>query len=350
LERQAQPVATDIHTDLDIAKIGQGDENALRAYWSVSAAARAIDAPLIPMEPFEELLAERADERSLRRHRWIARAGDHPVGIALLELPTLDNADAGHVTIEVHPEHRRRGVGRALLTVASATMRAERRTNAVAFVAERLDVATTPGVAFAEAIGAKRALDEICRSLELVDVTDDQLAQVEQDAATYSEGYELVSWVGPCPDDLIEDYTRLTGRMTTDAPMGDLDLEPETWDPERVRESEERNVRLRRRWVTTAARHQASGQLVAYTDIGWSEHIDGTAFQWMTIVDPLHRGRHLGLLIKAANLRLLRREQPRVERVLTWNAESNKHMIAINERLGFRPQLRFCQWQLRVSP
>jgi RimJ/RimL family protein N-acetyltransferase len=102
--------------------------------------------------------------------------------------------------------------------------------------------------------------------------------------------------------------------------------------------------------VTTAARHQASGQLVAYTDIGWSEHIDGTAFQWMTIVDPLHRGRHLGLLIKAANLRLLRREQPSVERVLTWNAESNKHMIAINERLGFRPQLRFCQWQLRVSP
>jgi GNAT superfamily N-acetyltransferase len=343
-------VAVEMSTELDIAEIAQGDEDALRAYWSVSAAARAIDAPLIPMEPLDELLAERSDERSLRRHRWIARAGDNPVGMALLELPTLDNMDAGHVTIEVHPEHRRRGVGRALLTVASAQMRAEHRTNAVAFVAERLDVAKTPGVAFAEAMGATRALEEICRSLELVTVTDDQLAALEEDAATYAEGYELVSWVGACPDALIDDYTRLTGRMTTDAPMGDLDLEPETWDPERVRESEERNVRLRRRWVTTAARHQASGQLVAYTDIGWSEHVDGTAFQWMTIVDPHHRGRHLGLLIKAANLRLLRREQPGAERVLTWNAESNQHMIAINERLGFQPQLRFCQWQLKVSP
>jgi GNAT superfamily N-acetyltransferase len=349
-ERQAQPVNIDVNTDLDVAEIAQGDEAALHEYWSVSAAARTLDAPLIPMEPFDELLAERSDERSVLRHRWIARAGDRPVGIALLELPTLDNVEAAHITLEVHPDHRRRGVGRELLSIASAQLRAAGRTNVIAFVAERLDVATTPGVAFAEAVGAKRALDEICRSLELADVTDAQLAAAEDDAATHAAGYELVSWVGACPDVLIEDFARLTGRMTTDAPKGDLDLEPETWDPERVRESEERNVRLRRRWVTTAARHQASGDLVAYTDMGWSEHIAGTAFQWMTIVDPQHRGRHLGLLIKAANLRLLRRELPSAERVITWNAESNEHMIAINERLGFQPQLRFSQWQLRLSP
>jgi hypothetical protein len=70
----------------------------------------------------------------------------------------------------------------------------------------------------------------------------------------------------------------------------------------------------------------------------------------MTIVDATHRGHRLGMLVKAANLRALRDAVPAVERVITWNAASNTHMIAINEALGFRPQLRFSQWQLQVSP
>jgi hypothetical protein len=39
---------------------------------------------------------------------------------------------------------------------------------------------------------------------------------------------------------------------------------------------------------------------------------------------------------------------PRVERVITWNAESNVHIIAVNETIGFMPRLRFSQWQLRL--
>src|SRR4051794_40080078 len=109
-ERKAQRV--------DIAEIAAGDESALREYWSVSAAARSLDAPLIPMEPFEELLAERSADRTMQRQRWIARAGDRAVGTALLELPTLDNLDAANVTLEVHPDDRRRGIGRELLRVA----------------------------------------------------------------------------------------------------------------------------------------------------------------------------------------------------------------------------------------
>jgi GNAT superfamily N-acetyltransferase len=336
--------------DLDITEQTQGDESALRAYWSVSAAARRVDAPLIPVEPFEELLAERPDERSMRRQRWIAWHGDRPVGVALLVLPDLDNTDAAHLTLEVHPEVRRRGIGRALLDVACTRMRANGRTHVVGHGPEPLDGSGSPGVAFATAVGAERAQDEICRSLELADVSDDQLGVHEHEATANAAGYELVQWVGPCSDDVVDDLAVLTGRMTTDAPMGDLDWEPEAWDRTRYREAEERTARLDRRWVTTAARHVASGRVVAYTDIGWSEREESTAFQWMTIVAPEHRGRRLGLLVKAANLRALRRERPRVERVITWNADSNAQMIAINDTLGFRPRLRFGQWQLRVSP
>jgi GNAT superfamily N-acetyltransferase len=344
--------------DLDIAELDRDDEAALRAFWSVSAAAHRVDAPLIPMTPLSELLAEHSDERSMRRQRWIAWHGDRPVGIALLVLPDLDNTDAAHLTLEVHPEARRNGIGRALLAVACARMREQRRTHVVGMtaqpldgiVAQPLDGIVAPGVAFAAAVGATRALDEICRALELRDISDDQLTALQDEATTYAAGYELVQWVGRCSDDIVDDLAVLTGRMTTDAPMGDLDWEPEAWDRERYREAEERTVRLGRRWVTTAARHLTSGRVVAYTDIGWSEQVESGAFQWMTIVAPEHRGRRLGMFIKAANLRALRREMPRIERVITWNADSNAQMIAINEALGFRPMLRFGQWQLQVAP
>jgi GNAT superfamily N-acetyltransferase len=336
--------------DLDITEIAQDDESALRDFWSVSAAVGAADTPLVPVEPFEEMLAEPSDERSGRRRRWLATAGGRPVGIAMLVLPALDNTDAAYLSLEVHPESRRRGFGRALLAVTCDRLRAEDRTHVVGHGPEPLDGSGSAGVAFATAVGAERALDEICRSLELDDLGDEQLSALEDEATAYAAGYELVQWVGPCSEDIIDDIAVLTGRMSTDAPLGDLDWEPEVWDRERVREAEARTSRLGRHWVTTAARHVDSGHVVAYSDIGWSPLVDRTAFQWMTIVAPEHRGRRLGLLVKAANLRALRRELPGVERVITWNAESNAHMIAINEALGFVPRLRFGQWQLQVPP
>jgi GNAT superfamily N-acetyltransferase len=333
----------------DIAEVAQHDESALRACWSVTAAARGVDVPLLPMEPVEELFAEHADDRSMRRERWLARDGDRPVGVAALVLPDLDNPDAAHLTLDVHPDARRRGIGRALLTTAVERMRANGRTHVIGHTAEPLAGAESPGVAFAAAVGAERALDEICRCVELGDISDEQLDALEREAVGFAAGYELAQWVGTCSDDMVDDLALLTGRMTTDAPMGELDWEPEVWDGARYREAEERTSRLGRQWVTTAARHLASGRVVAYTDIGWSPLVDSAAFQWMTIVAPEHRGRRLGLLIKSANLRALRREVPRVERVITWNAESNTHMIAINDALGFRPRLRFGQWQLQLS-
>jgi GNAT superfamily N-acetyltransferase len=339
-----------VDTDLRIAEVDQGDESTLRAYWSVSAAARRLDEPLIPIQSFEELLAEDDDQPSVRRHRWIAQDGDQPVGLILLELPTLDNTNAAHVTIEVHPDHRRRGIGRALLDVLLERVRAESRSHMIGDVAEPLNGPPDAGTAFATSAGATRALDEVCRTLEVSELSHDGLARQEAGAQAAAGGYELVQWVGPCPDELVDDLAVLTGRMSTDAPLGDLTWEAESWDRERVRESEARSTRLARQWVTTAARELATGHLVAYTDIGWSTRDPGTAFQWMTIVDATHRGHRLGMLIKAANLRALRDATPAVERVVTWNAASNSHMIAINEALGFRPHLRFSQWQLQVSP
>jgi hypothetical protein len=37
--------------------------------------------------------------------------------------------------------------------------------------------------------------------------------------------------------------------------------------------------------------------------------------------------------------------EPQVETVDTWNAESNRHMIAVNEALGYRAMGRELQFQ-----
>ena len=58
-----------------------------------------------------------------------------------------------------------------------------------------------------------------------------------------------------------------------------------------------------------------------------------------------HRGHRLGLLLKADMLRWLAETEPALEAVDTFNAESNDHMVAVNERLGYRVMGRELQYQ-----
>ena len=64
----------------------------------------------------------------------------------------------------------------------------------------------------------------------------------------------------------------------------------------------------------------------------------------MTAVDRPHRGHRLGLLTKVAMLELLASREPRVVFTEAWNAETNAHMVAINQALGYRPVARKNFW------
>ena len=77
-------------------------------------------------------------------------------------------------------------------------------------------------------------------------------------------------------------------------------------------------------------------ELVAYTDIVVTVHESERGYQWGTLVRPDHRGHRLGLAVKVANLQLLQETQPQLTTVVTFNADVNAPMVAVNERLGFR--------------
>jgi len=54
-------------------------------------------------------------------------------------------------------------------------------------------------------------------------------------------------------------------------------------------------------------------------------------------------------LVKIANLRRAKESWPDATSVLTWNANENRHMLAINIALGFKPSGFEGEWQKRLG-
>jgi RimJ/RimL family protein N-acetyltransferase len=64
-----------------------------------------------------------------------------------------------------------------------------------------------------------------------------------------------------------------------------------------------------------------------------------------------HRGHRLGLLVKTAMVEWLAAVEPGIERIVTYNAAANEHMIAINAELGYEVLEPLDQtYELPVAP
>lgn len=335
--------------DVDICRVI--DEADARDWWAVDDAAHRFDVVEVPADPLPEVLAKVATDGSSGEciELWVLRDDGQPVGIAEVGLPMKDNLDAAHVGVQVHPRHRRRGLGRRLFDHVVGGLRERGRSRVIGQTAEPLtDGAGAPGPSFARAVGGEAALNQIRRLLDLDELSDDTLEKLYADALPAAAGYELVQWVDRISEADVADLADLNARMAVEVPMEDLEWDPEVWDVLRLRASEEEVLAGGRRVVGTAARHVGSGRLVGYTNAGVSALQPRVGYQFDTLVEPDHRGHRLGMLMKAANLQLLRATLPAARFLNTWNAEINGPMIAINDALGFRPVDRWRDWQLRL--
>ncbi|MBL0748847.1 GNAT family N-acetyltransferase [Nocardioides baculatus] len=282
---------------------------------------------------------------------WSAVEDGVTVGAGFLRTPLLDNLELAELDVHVDPDHQRGGVGAALLARLEDEARRRGRTVLTGLVGWRWDHGPlgdgAAGPLFAAAHGYSLALTEVQRELALP-VDEAVLARLADEAALAHEGYELRSWSGPVPDELLQGWAELTSALATEAPTGDLELEPEAVDLGAVREREATLARQGRTKYNTVAL-SPDGDVVAYSDLATTVHDPGRAYQWGTLVLREHRGHRLGVAVKAANLRLLQRERPDVLRLTTYNAEVNSHMIAVNEALGFRPVAWLGDFQKKVS-
>jgi GNAT superfamily N-acetyltransferase len=277
------------------------------------------------------------------------------VSAGYVELPLLDNPHLAFVQVWTVPEERDQGYAAAVLARLEEHARAAGRRVLMAEVVWPWTVGPVPGetrpggvpgVGFARRHGYGLALGDVQRRLELP-VTDAVLDELATEAAREHAGYELRSWAGPLPDDVVGGWAELAATIDTEAPSGDLDLAPMSADVAAVRDDERRLERQgRTRWHTVALdRH---GRVAAYSELVTTVHEPRRAYQWGTLVARGDRGHRLGMAVKVANLRQLQTGAPGVDHVITWNAASNEHMVAVNDRLGFVPTERMGEFQKRL--
>jgi GNAT superfamily N-acetyltransferase len=316
------------------------DRSALEAFHLVEAAAQDHDFVALPADPLEEWLPlletpERAGERVLL---WLGRAGGEPVASLSMRLPTLDNLTTASLDLHVHPAHRRRGHGRAMVAEALGLVRGLGRSRVFFEVPSGADGTEAVARPLMDEIGAKPVLDDHRRLLDLT-------THPAGERAAPPDGYRVVQWVDRVPEELLDGVAYLSGRMVLDAPLGEMAYEQEKWDAARYRDKEVAAMERGRTRVATAVVHD-SGAVAGATDIGVNQALPEVAYQWDTIVDPAHRGQRLGLVLKTWNHAFLVEQVPAVRFVNTWNATSNSFMIAVNDQLGFRPVEKWTEYQL----
>lgn len=322
----------------------------------------------------QEVLGSLHDQRYDRKPRWVAVRDDDAdtpdpdrvLGYAAANLPLQDNTHTAHVDFGVRPAHRGAGIGTALFDTAEATVRADGRTNLTISVDQRVEppegpdtlpATTGSGRVSTTSPGTQFALE---RGFELAQVARysrfdlpfepafiaEHRAQAEAKAGP---DYGIVTWRGSAPDEWVDQFALLNTRMSTDAPLGGLDLKEDVWDAERIRTTEkqfeERGIEL----LVLAAEHLPTHTLAAYTAFMAVPNTDEFVHQHDTLVLKEHRGRRLGMLVKTANLQRLAQELPKVRRIGTWNAEENSYMLSINVALGFRPAGGAGEWQLKLT-
>jgi len=251
-----------------------------------------------------------------------------------------------YAAVFVDPPATRRGVGSALLSEVERRVRAAGRDTVVVEVYAPADGASR-NLEFAAAHGYTPALEEGMKALDLA-ATEDRWAALEEEAAGDHAAYRLVPWRARVPDELLDGYCRLQEAFLDEMPTGELEVEPEKWDADRVREREER---LTRGGLTELAvlALDADGQAVGLTELARSRHVPWRAMQSGTLVLPEARGHRLGMALKLANLRALREAFPEVAHVFTGNAGDNAPMNAVNDRLGFELVERSIEVQKRLS-
>jgi GNAT superfamily N-acetyltransferase len=274
---------------------------------------------------------------------WLARDGaGEACGWYRLTLPERENRQHAHLRLAVRPTRRRAGIGRTLVRHAARRADLAGRTVLMAEAQEG-----TPGDAFARALGARPGLAEINRVLRLATVPAGRLARLRARAQAAAAGYSLVTWRGPVPEDQLAAVAAISAAIE-DAPAED-GVEPQRWDADRMRLCNERALAQGLRYYTVAARHDATGELAALTQVGVEPPLPDWAFQELTAVTRAHRGHRLGLLVKTAMLQWLAECEPQLTQVLTGNADGNAHMIAINDELGFEVINRWLNWRLEVA-
>ncbi|MEU3649681.1 GNAT family N-acetyltransferase [Lentzea sp. NPDC034063] len=257
----------------------------------------------------------------------VARENGRIVGYADGYLPTSDNAHLVAGNVLVDPRWRRRGIGTALLRFA---LRQANRESAEASWVPEGSVGVRWAINRGFAVASSLTLQEL--------VLTDPLPEVGE----VPSGYRLTQWTGRAPDDLLVAYADALN-AANDQPMGGSAIELATHTPETVRQEEDAlSAAGVDEWVVLATH---DGEAAAVTVLQRTLSRPSVGHQRHTSVVPAHRGKGLGRLVKAHQLRQL----TGIEIIETETNSTNEHMRRINHSLGFTDRITTVDLSARVA-
>jgi GNAT superfamily N-acetyltransferase len=322
----------------DIRKTDVDDDAAMHRVYEITHAAMHHERPDAPMwTELENTVEYRERDPSELIESYAAYDGDEMVGCGLVALPLNDNKDKAFVLPWVEPERRRRGIGGALLEHMEERVIDAGRTillSEAVYPFERRD--DHPYRAFAEKHGYAVSMTQIRRELSLPVPEERLQGWIDETRPNHEAGYRIEFHVGLLPDELLPSFCHAMNQLIVDAPQGNVSFEPESMTPDEVKKRHENNAKAGRTTYHAIGVHEASNEVVAYSTIAAAADNARDLHQWGTLVRADHRGRRLGLAVKARVLLEVQRLHPERTRISTTNAEDNAHMVAINEQLGYR--------------
>ena len=306
-----------------------------------------------------ESLPEWLNQTWQPRRLFVARQDGRIVARGVYETLADESITHAWIAVQVLADRRRRGIGTALFDHLEAIAMAESRLSQIVYTVSpeaespRLHAQTgfgsvplgNPEVKFL--IGRGYRLEQVVRTSRLDLPCDPDTVERLRVTAALKAGpdYAVLCWSDHTPPDRLADLAVLRTRMTTDAPSAGLEEPEDVWTAARVTAEENAAAQSPRSTLTAAALHRPSGRLVGFTELSVPQETARAVLQEDTLVLREHRGHRLGLLLKAANLQRLERERPGHPSVMTFNAEENRPMLAVNEAMGFRPMGQEGAWR-----
>lgn len=317
---------------VDIEQINPRNEAALRAWWEVGRAATA-DRPGKPWPLWEQSRVALPADNPERGVTLVgAIDGREMVGAGLLTRTLKENLHTAMAFAYVRPDRTREGIGRRLVEELEVVAVGDGRPTV------QSEAYLPPGGSgaaehFARAMGYDVASRESIKELTLTDFVERRDALAAR--APVPEGYRIITFDTVCPEEHLASFGRLLGMLMSEVPLGDLDLEASEWSAERIRAAEQRQVDTGRH-VQTAMAIAPDGSVAGVSDVRVDDSDPVHGQVGITIVDPAHRGRRLGLALKVATHDLAVATYPDLVSVDTSNAEVNTWMNAVNDALGYR--------------
>lgn len=292
----------------------------------VILASQVVDRPGEPPLPVAELVArmKRPLPGSGAVAYWVGRRGAEVVAFAEVCFLGEENSDIGLTHVRVHPEHRRRRIGVAMLRALLPELKLRGRR-----VVEGWEVvAGTAGQMWAEALGF-RPVRVIARQVLAIADNDETVWEVD-----VPSGYRLTRWVGSAPAGVVDSYAVAKGAIH-DAPLGGSGFRWPEWSVPRVRAYEADLWAQGFVQRVVVASHELSGTVTGFTELCTHPRRPDWGYQRDTAVLAAHRGAGLGRCVKAHMMRWLLTDCPALERISTTTGAENAHMIRVNRLLGY---------------